>query len=123
MKYKNSLKKGSVRYIVFKEANKWYAIGLEFNIVEEGDDPSEALFFLFEAIRGYVNSAIKIKARPQILNQRADKEYENLWDVLQEKKRSSVAKKVSPRFLLSGKGRWQLYKLCLAVIIIGLLML
>jgi hypothetical protein len=103
MKYKNNLKNGSVRYIVFKEANKWYAVGLEFNIVEEGDDPSEVLLFLFEAIRGYVNSAIKIKARPQILNQKADKEYEDLWDILQEKKRSSVAEKSIPPIFTFGE--------------------
>jgi hypothetical protein len=85
-KYKNTLQKGRVRYIVFKEGNKWYAVALEFNIVEAGDDPREVLLSLFEAIRGYVKSAIKIKARPHILNQRADNEYEKLWGKLQENK-------------------------------------
>ena len=89
MKFKNTLQKGSVRYIVFKENNKWYAVGLEFNIVEAGDDPREVLLLLFEAIQGYVKSALKIKARPSILNQKADKEYENLWDILQRKKTST----------------------------------
>lgn len=99
MKCKNTLKKGSVRYIVFKEGNKWYAVALEFNIVEEGDDPREVLLFLFEAIQGYVKSAIKIKARPHVLNQKADKEYEDLWDTLQDKKAcAETEKKIPPIF-------------------------
>lgn len=90
MKYKNTLQKGSVRYIVFKEQNKWCAVALEFNIIEAGDDPREVLMLLFEAIQGYVKSARKIKCRPHILNQKAEKKYENLWDVLREKKSKLV---------------------------------
>jgi len=103
MKYKNTLKTGSVRYIVFKEDSKWYAVALEFNIVEEGDDPREVLLLLFEAIQGYVKSAIKIKARPQILNQKSDKEYEDLWSVLQRKKTSMVAEKNIPSVYTFGE--------------------
>lgn len=90
MKFKNTLQKGSVRYIVFKERNKWYAVGLEFNIIEAGDDPREVLLSLFEAIQGYVKSALKVKARPHILNQRADEEYENLWNILRQRKKIPV---------------------------------
>lgn len=86
MKYKNTPQKGRVRYIVFREGNRWYAVALEFNIVEAGDDPREVLLSLFEAIRGYVKSAIKVKARPHILNQKTDEEYEKLWGNLQEKR-------------------------------------
>ncbi|MFH0803945.1 MAG: hypothetical protein V1877_02420 [Candidatus Tagabacteria bacterium] len=103
MKYKNTLQKGSVRYIVFKEAGKWYAVALEFNIIEEGDDPREALFSLFEAIQGYIKSAIKIKSRPQILNQKAEKEYEDLWDTLQEKRESKAVKKSIPPIYTFGE--------------------
>lgn len=92
MKYKNTLQRGSVRYIVFKDAGTWYAVGLEFNIVEAGDDPREVLNLLFEAIQGYVESAKKIKARPQILNQKADPEYENLWNKIQERKQSLASR-------------------------------
>jgi hypothetical protein len=89
-KYKNTLQKGSVRYIVFKEADTWYAVGLEFNIIEEGDDPQIALFNLFEAIRGYVKSCGKAKIRPHILNQQTDKEYENLWTKITSKEKSLI---------------------------------
>ena len=96
MKYKNTLQKGRVRYIVFKERSKWYAVALEFNIVEAGDDPREVLLSLFEAIRGYVKSAQKIKARLHILNQKTDTEYENLWNKLQEKKGVPLSKYLPP---------------------------
>jgi len=86
MKYKNTLQKGSVRYIVFKDGDAWYAVGLEFNIVESGTNPQEAMLLLFEAMEGYVASAKKIKARPAVLNQVADSEYENMWRSLEARK-------------------------------------
>ena len=85
-KYKNTLQKGSVRYVVFKENDIWYAAGLEFNIVESGDTPQEAILLLFEAVSGYVESAKKIKSRPNILNQTVDREYEKMWQNSQEEK-------------------------------------
>jgi len=85
-KYKNTLQKGSVRYIVFREGENWYATGLEFNIVESGDSPQEATLLLFEALSGYIESAKKIKARPNILNQKIDPEYEQMWQNIQDRK-------------------------------------
>lgn len=82
--FSNTAQKGSVRYIVFKEEDTWYGVGLEFNIVESGDDPRVVLFNLFEAMSGYVESFKKSNARPHPLNQQADKEYEELWNLLQE---------------------------------------
>lgn len=87
MKYKNTLQRGSFRYIIFREDNVWYGVCLEFNIVESGDTPQEAMLLLFEAAQGYLESAKKIKARSNILNQKSDPEYENLWRNLQEAKR------------------------------------
>ncbi|MBI3305330.1 hypothetical protein HYZ80_03350 [Candidatus Parcubacteria bacterium] len=85
-KYKNTLKRGEVRYIVFKDGDSWYAVGLEFNIVEAGGTPEEALLLLFEAIAGYVEAARKTKARPIILNQTPDPEYERMWEHLNDLK-------------------------------------
>jgi len=79
MKHKNTLQKGSVRVLVFKDGDDWYATALELNIVESGSTPREALLLLFEAVQGYVESAKKIKARPHILNQSIDSEYETKW--------------------------------------------
>ena len=88
MGYKNTTQKGSVRYIIFKEKNQWFGVALEFNIVEAGDDPQEVAFLLFEAIEGYVESARKIKGQKDYsyLNQKAEKEYESLWNKLQGRK-------------------------------------
>ena len=88
-KFKNTLQNGSVRFIIFKEEGAWYGVALEFNIVEQGDDPQEVLFLLFEAMAGYVESAKKAKARPHILNQTPDPEYEKLWNTLEGKKDST----------------------------------
>jgi hypothetical protein len=86
MKFKNTVQRGSIRYIVFKENDAWYATGLEFNIVESGSTPQEALLLLFEATAGYVESAKKMKARPAILNQKTDPEYEKMWTNRQTRK-------------------------------------
>lgn len=92
-KHKNTLQKGSIRYIVFQENEVWYAVGLEFNIVESGDTPQEAMILLFEAFSGYIESAKKIKMRPGILNQKPDSKYEKMWLDRQTKK-SSLTKNV-----------------------------
>ncbi|MGQ9638819.1 MAG: hypothetical protein ACUVT6_13675 [Thermodesulfobacteriota bacterium] len=93
MKYKNTLQKGSVRFIIFKEGETWYGTCLEFNITETGDTPQEAFLLISEAVEGYLESARKIKARPHILNQRPEREYEEMWEALQ-KRREIPAKKV-----------------------------
>ena len=79
MKSKNTIQKGSVRVLVFRDGSDWYAAALELNIVEFGSTSQEALLLLFEAVGGYVESAKKIKARPHILNQTVDSEYEIKW--------------------------------------------
>ena len=84
---KNTLKYGSVRTIIFRENDTWYAVGLEFNLVTEGDTPEIASFKLGEAISGYVeslaNSDIGGLRTEGILNQTADSEYEELWNKLE----------------------------------------
>ena len=83
MKLKNTLQKGAVRYIVFKEDDTWFGVGLEFNLVVQADDKELALFELFNAIQGYLEAAAKIGGvRPHILNQQTDSEYEDLWQKL-----------------------------------------
>jgi len=39
MEYRNTLQKGSVRYLVFKDGDTFFAVALEFNIVVEGTHP------------------------------------------------------------------------------------
>lgn len=83
----NTVKQGSVRCIVFKEEETWYGVALEFNIVVEADDRDVVSFNLQEAIRGYIESQKKIGgSRVAPLNQKADLEYESLWNNLIEDK-------------------------------------
>jgi len=88
----NTPEKSNVRYIVFKDTDTWYAVALEFNIVESGDDPKIAMFNLFEAVTGYVESCQKIKgSRFSSLNQKADSEYEKLWAIIKNDKPEIVS--------------------------------
>jgi len=90
--YKNTLQRGTIRYLIFKEGDVWYATGLEFNIVESGNSVQEAILLLFEALAGYVEAARRIKARPNILNQKSDTEYEEMWQKRREEKFSQSRK-------------------------------
>ena len=78
---------------MFAEDSNWYGTCLELNITESGDTPREALLLLFEAVQGYLESAEKINARPYILNQKTDPEYETMWSRLKER-RKILAKEV-----------------------------
>jgi predicted RNase H-like HicB family nuclease len=79
----NTPTKGQVRCIIFREGDTWYGVALEFNIVESGDSFDVVNFNLQEAIQGYVASQRKTKgSRVSPLNQKPDKEYENLWGKL-----------------------------------------
>ncbi len=77
--FKNTIQKGSFRTIVFKEDDVWYGVALEFNLVVDADDPQIALFKLFDAATGYVETVAKSKSRPHALNQIPEKEYSDLW--------------------------------------------
>ncbi len=83
----NTPTKGIFRHIVFKDGDTWYAVALEFNIVESSDDPKLAFFNLLQAVDGYIQSAKKIKgSRFNSLNQTPNPEYEKLWSILHSPK-------------------------------------
>jgi len=87
---KNTVKKGSVRIIVFKDKKdgKWYGVALEFNIVVSGNNHVEALHELYEAMDGYIETVASFKGVKDYtcLNQKALKEYEDLWSLLVKRK-------------------------------------
>ena len=84
MKYKNTLKKGSVRFLIFRDGESFFGVALEFNVTVEGANPQEAFLFLYEAASGYLEAARKAKLRPQVLNQKTDLEYEKMWQANQD---------------------------------------
>jgi hypothetical protein len=77
----NTPKGGKFRHIVFKDGATWYAVALEFNIVESSNDPKLAFFNLLQAVGGYIDSLKKIKGLRNFaaLNQKTDPEYEKMW--------------------------------------------
>ncbi len=79
MAFKNTLRSGQVRNVIFKEGKEWLGAALEFNIVESASTPQEAMFLLDDAVKGYVESAQKNKLSISVLNQETDPEYEALW--------------------------------------------
>ena len=85
---KNTPKKGKFRHIVFKDGDTWYAVALEFNIVETGDDAKLAYFSLLQATEGYIKAVAKVKGTTNYhaLNQVPDAEYEELWNLLHSSK-------------------------------------
>lgn len=85
----NTTQKGEFRHIVFKDGDTWYAVALEFNIVESSDDPKLAFMALLQAVSGYIESLKKIKGtRFAPLNQKADPDYEALWKNLTSAKKT-----------------------------------
>lgn len=83
----NTPQKGRFRHIVFRDGTIWYAVALEFNIVESSDDPKLAFLSLLQAVNGYVTSCNKVKgSRVSPLNQKTDPEYEKLWSILNSPK-------------------------------------
>ncbi|MEI7513451.1 MAG: hypothetical protein WCJ74_02415 [bacterium] len=101
----NTPTKGTFRHIVFKDGNLWYAVALEFNIVESSDDPKLAFFNLLQAVSGYIASAKKIKGGHfETLNQKVDEEYENLWHILNSVKKPNSAKSIKSPYLVNMYG-------------------
>jgi len=84
MAFKNTLRNGQVRNVIFQERGSFYGAALEFNIVEQGDSPQEVMLLLDDAIKGYVESARKNKLSISVLNQEIDPEYEALWNAGQK---------------------------------------
>ncbi len=84
MKYKNTLRKGSVRFLIFRDGESFFGVALEFNVIVEGANPQEVFLFLSEAVSGYLEAARKTKLRPSVLNQKPDPEYERMWQANQD---------------------------------------
>lgn len=82
---KNTLEKGSVRTIIFKEDGVWYGAALEFNIVVDAQRKASAISRLNSAIKSYLEAASKVNSS-KVLNQKPDAEYEKLWNLADQNK-------------------------------------
>ena len=83
---KNSVQKGEVRVVAFKKRGQWYAVALEFNIVEVSKNFPEVMAQLHEAVAGYLEAVKKANIRPHPLNQISLKEYEKIWSNISSKR-------------------------------------
>lgn len=85
---KNTLEKGRVRSVIFWDTDDrtWYAAALEFNLVESGDTPNEAMEMLTGAMKAYLSAIRKEKLPLKFLNQKPFPEYEKLWKQSQSQK-------------------------------------
>lgn len=99
--FKNTLQKGSVRYVVFKEKDTFFGVALEFNLIIEAATQIEAIVLLNEAVQGYLESARKFKLRPYVLNQVADSEYEKMWQGAQRGVMGSATRVTKSPYVLS----------------------
>ncbi len=45
MSFKNTLRNGQVRNVIFREGNSFYGVALELNIVEQGDPAGSGVSF------------------------------------------------------------------------------
>ncbi len=74
---KNCKKMGLARVIIFPVKNKFRAVCLDFDIVEDADTLVEADKQIKEAITGYIINVCKNNLDDALLNRHADKKY---WD-------------------------------------------
>lgn len=81
MSFKNTSYSGNVRTLIYEENGTWYAVALEFNIVETGDSPQEVMLLLNEALSGYVEAAHKAKSSIGVLNQAVNPLFDKLWSI------------------------------------------
>lgn len=84
----NTPTRGRFRHIVFRDGDTWYAVALEFNIIESSNDPKLAFFNLLQAVSGYIQSMKKVRGTKGYapLNQKPDPEYQKLWETLHSPK-------------------------------------
>lgn len=74
---KNTKENGTIEYIVYKEGKSFVGVCLSFDIVEEGENPTELLKSIREAAELHLETVIKNKLSDDLLNRYAPKEY---WD-------------------------------------------
>ena len=110
MKYKNTLKNGSVRFLIFRDGESYFGVALEFNVIVEASSPQEAFIFLNEAASGYLEAARKLKLQPLVLNQKTDPEYEKMWREYQDRKLKEKYEKILNRLPIFSAGWLEMAK-------------
>jgi predicted RNase H-like HicB family nuclease len=74
----NTKKYGLARIFVFPEKNKYIAVCLDLDIIEEAATREDVLTQITEAVVGYVENAVKNNLDDKVLNRPAPKKY---WEL------------------------------------------
>lgn len=93
---KNTLQKGKVRWVIYRENKQWYGYCLEFGVSVFGDTPGDVHRELSSACKGFVDSLRNANKKGEmsksdvesLLNQKAPALYEQLWARVESKRRS-----------------------------------
>lgn len=76
---KNTKENGTIEYIVYEEGKNFVGVCLTFDIVEEGENPTELLKSIKESAELHLETVIKNKLSDDLLNRYAPKEYWNKY--------------------------------------------
>ena len=71
----NTKKQGIIECLVYKESNTFVGVCLTFDIVEEGDNPTELMRSIKEAAELHLETVIRNDLTDELLNRYAPKEY------------------------------------------------
>ena len=66
-----------MEFLVYKEDKSYVGVCLTFDIVEEGDNPTELMSSIIEAAQGHLEVVRKLNLPDDLLNRHAPKGY---WD-------------------------------------------
>ena len=76
---KNTKKEGVIEFLVYKEGKSYVGVCLTFDIVEEGNDPSELMKSIREAAELHLEVVIKNDLSESLLNRYAPEEYWKIY--------------------------------------------
>lgn len=71
----NTKKSGIARIIIYSTKNKYTAVCLDLDIIEEADSYKEVKDQIMEAVEGYITNVCKNNLDNTLLNRPADKKY------------------------------------------------
>lgn len=72
---KNTKERGTIECLVYKENNTFVGVCLTFDIVEEGDNPTELMKNVREAAELHLETVIRNNLTDELLNRYAPEEY------------------------------------------------
>ena len=93
---KNTKDKGVIEYLVYTEKDKFIAVCLTFDIVEEGDNREKVMQSIFDAAHVHLQAVIKHNLSDKLLNRYAPQKYwKKYFGFQQEIKKRHIEKIVA----------------------------